>query len=504
MTGAGEEAVIELRGLRAVRAPLTWGQQVIYRALQSRADRAHYDYNQRLSLPVPEGRALPDVIDAIRALVTAHESLRTVYRDGTADSAPYQEVAGEGRLTVRVLHGDDPAAALEALAATDFDLSREWGVRAAVLTGPGGPRHLALYLSHVAVDGWAAGLVVRQARALLADADADSDAAAVPAGPVPQPADLAVAERSAAGRTADRRADAYQRSLLLRAPRTMFPTAADPEKALTDPEKALTDPGKALTDPGKALTAPRKAPEWAHGEFRSGRLEAAAREVAARCRAGEETVYLAALGTLLARRAGLTRCVLKTIFANRIGTERQAMVAPLASDVLLCFDVGGPSFDDSVRAAHLAKLRGYARAQYDPARLERLVAEVGRERGEQLDLSVLHNDLGALAPPRDEGDGRPAPDPGTVATSFRWAEPFRLPSVKLYCDVRTSPRGERVLGIAADTRYLPRRDLRELFFRMEELVVTAAGERQGPGDQRDQQNPQGPRDTDERLPVHVR
>ncbi|OMI40896.1 condensation domain-containing protein [Streptomyces sparsogenes] len=483
MTGAGEGVVIEFRGLRAVRAPLTWGQQVIYRALQSRADRADYDYNQRLWLPVPEGRALPDVIDAVRALVTAHESLRTVYRDGTADSAPYQEVAGEGRLAVRVLHGDDPAAALDALAATDFDLSREWGVRAAVLTGPGGPRHLALYLSHVAVDGWAAGLVVRQVRALLADD------AAVPAGPVPQPADLAVAERSAAGRTADRRADAYQRSLLLRAPRTMFPTAAGP--------------GRALTDPGKALTTPVRAPEWAHGEFRSGRLEAAAREVAARCRAGEETVYLAALGTLLARRAGLTRCVLKTIFANRIGAERQAMVAPLASDVLLCFDVGGPSFDDSVRAAHLAKLRGYARAQYDPARLERLVAEVGRERGEQLDLSVLHNDLGALAPPRDDGDGdgRPAPGPGTVATSFRWAEPFRLPSVKLYCDVRTSPRGERVLGIAADTRYLPRPDLRELFFRMEELVVTAAGERQDPGDQQD---PQDPRDTDERLPVHVR
>ncbi|MEU1664498.1 condensation domain-containing protein [Streptomyces sparsogenes] len=489
MTGAGEEVVIEFRGLRAVRAPLTWGQQVIYRALQSRADRAHYDYNQRLSLPVPGGRALPDVIGAVRALVTAHESLRTVYRDGTADSAPYQEVAGEGRLAVRVLHGDDPAEALEALAATDFDLSREWGVRAAVLTGPGGPRHLALYLSHVAVDGWAAGLVVRQARALLADADA------VPAGSVPQPADLAVAERSAAGRTADRRADAYQRSLLLRAPRTMFPTVADPGKALTDPGRALTAPGKALTDPGKALTAPVRTPEWAHGEFRSGRLEAAAREVAARCRAGEETVYLAALGTLLARRAGLTRCVLKTIFANRIGAERQAMVAPLASDVLLCFDVGGPSFDDSVRAAHLAKLRGYARAQYDPARLERLVAEVGRERGEQLDLSVLHNDLGALAPPRDDGDGRPAPGPGTVATSFRWAEPFRLPSVKLYCDVRTSPRGERVLGIAADTRYLPRPDLRELFFRMEELVVTAADERQ---------HPQDPRDTDERLPVHVR
>ncbi|GAA2358683.1 condensation domain-containing protein [Streptomyces cuspidosporus] len=490
MTGAGEEVVIEFRGLRAVRAPLTWGQQVIYRALQSRADRAHYDYNQRLSLPVPEGRALPDVIDAVRALVTVHESLRTLYRDGTADSAPYQEVAGEGRLAVRVLHGDDPAAALDALAATDFDLSREWGVRAAVLTGPGGPRHLALYLSHVAVDGWAAGLVVRQARALLADA------AAVPAGPVPQPADLAVAERSAAGRTADRRAAAYQRSLLLRAPRTMFPTAADPGRA-------LPDGGRALADPGETLRAPGRPPEWAHGEFRSGRLEAAAREVAARCRAGEETVYLAALGTLLARRAGLTRCVLKTIFANRIGAERQAMVAPLASDVLLCFDVGGPSFDDSVRAAHLAKLRGYARAQYDPARLERLVAKVGRERGEQMDLSVLHNDLGALAPPREDGDGdgRPAPGPGTVATSFRWAEPFRLPSVKLYCDVRTSPRGERVLGIAADTRYLPRPDLRELFFRMEELVVTAADERQHP---RDQQDPQDPRDTDERLPVHVR
>ncbi|MFD8380575.1 hypothetical protein ACFV2X_18830 [Streptomyces sp. NPDC059679] len=498
MTGAEfpREEVVEFGGLRAVRAPLTWGQQVIYRALQSRAQRAHYDYNQRMSLPVPEGRSLREVIDAVRELVTAHESLRTVYRDGTADSAPHQEVQGEGRLTVRVVHGDDPAAALDALAVTDFDLSREWGIRVAVLTGPGGePRRLALYVSHVAVDGWAMGLVVRRLKGLLADgaavrAEAEAAMAApahaasaeavraaaaptppAPTPPVPQPADLARTERSEIGQTADRRADAYQRSLLRRAPRTMFPN-------------------RPSTPPTPAPVGAAGPQGWAHGEFRSGRLEAAAREVAGRCRAGEETVYLAAVGTLLARRAGLSHCVLKTIFANRIGAERQAMVTPLASDVLLCFDVSGPSFDDCVRAAHLAKLRGYARAQYDPARLERLVAEVGRERGEQLDLSVLHNDLGALAPPAADG-GRPARGSAAAETSFRWAEPFRLPSVKLYCSVRTTDRGERVIGLAADTRYLPAPDLRGLLYGVEELVVN---EHQGAA--RD-------RDVDERLSAHV-
>lgn len=559
MTGAefpGEE-VVEFGGLRAVRAPLTWGQQVIYRALQSRAQRAHYDYNQRMSLPVPEGRSLREVIDAVRELVTAHESLRTVYRDGTADSAPYQEVQGEGRLTVRVVHGDDPAAALDALAVTDFDLSREWGIRVAVLTGPGGePRRLALYVSHVAVDGWAMGLVVRRLKGLLADdaavraeavageaapagpaaaQGASAEAArgegvsagavpamAAPAGaalavpapahaasaeavraapaptppaptapaptaPVPQPADLAETERSEIGRTADRRADAYQRSLLRRAPRTMFPA------------RPSTPPTTATATATTTAPAGTAGPQgWAHGEFRSGRLEAAARDVAERCRAGEETVYLAAVGTLLARRAGLSHCVLKTIFANRIGAERQAMVTPLASDVLLCFDVSGPSFDDCVRAAHLAKLRGYARAQYDPARLERLVAEVGRERGEQLDLSVLHNDLGALAPPAEDS-GRPARGSAAAETSFRWAEPFRLPSVKLYCSVRTTDRGERVISLAADTRYLPAPDLRGLLYGVEELVVNGAAGG-GPGERRGEARD---RDVDERLSAHV-
>ncbi|NUS90390.1 MAG: hypothetical protein HOY75_48795, partial [Streptomyces sp.] len=212
MTGAEfpREEIVEFGGLRAVRAPLTWGQQVIYRALQSRAQRAHYDYNQRMSLPVPEGRSLREVIDAVRDLVTAHESLRTVYRDGTADSAPHQEVQGEGRLTVRVVHGDDPAAALDALAVTDFDLSREWGIRVAVLTGPGGePRRLALYVSHVAVDGWAMGLVVRRLKGLLADgaavrAEAEAEAEAVageaaPAGAAPAGA---VATQGASGEAA--------------------------------------------------------------------------------------------------------------------------------------------------------------------------------------------------------------------------------------------------------------------------------------------------------------
>ncbi|MGO4426050.1 hypothetical protein AB4Z54_46965, partial [Streptomyces sp. MCAF7] len=78
-----------------------------------------------------------------------------------------------------------------------------------------------------------------------------------------------------------------------------------------------------------------------------------------------------------------------------------------------------------------------------------------------------------------------------VETSFRWAEPFRLPSVKLYCSVRTTDRGERVIGLAADTRYLPAPDLRGLLYGVEELVVDARvdGARE--------------RDVDERLSVHV-
>lgn len=438
---------LEFTGLRSAQAPLTWGQRVIYEAVRSRTEAHGYDYNIKYFVELDGESATEDeVLAALHEVVAEHESLRTVYLPGTDGGPPRQSVQGEGRLPVlveRLAAGADPEAETvrlhERMAESGFDLSLEWGIRVTLLLAPGGaPYRVLLYLSHVALDGWALRTVEQDLRDRLAGRRPDPDGARRT-----QPLDLAEQEQSERGRAMHRRSADYVRKVLGRAPRSMFAGASG--------------------DPGAA-----------HGELRSAAMDAAARTIALRCHASPSTVHLAAFATLLARRNGTTRCALKTIFANRVGADRQGMVAPLAADVVLCPETSGPMFEDVVRAAHKDTLRGYARAQYDPAGLDGLIAAAGAARGLRLDLSVLHNDTTLLfgdpeqPPEEDRGEDTGGP-------SFSWAAPFALPALKLYYHVRSDPNGPlTVHSLVADTMYLGRDDVRGLLLDMETLLTESA------------------------------
>nr|WP_239070803.1 MULTISPECIES: condensation domain-containing protein [unclassified Streptomyces] len=429
---------------------MTWGQRVIYEAVRSRTEAHAYDYNIKYFVELDGTFATEDVLAALRQVVAAYESLRTVYLPGTDAEPPRQSVQGEGRLPVRIepmAAGADPEAETVRLhtrmAESGFDLSHEWGIRVTLLLAPGGaPLRVLLYLSHVALDGWALRILEQDLRDRLAGRPA-ADAA----GPRhTQPLDLAEQEQSERGRAMNRRSGAYVRKVLDGAPQSMFAGASG--------------------DPGAA-----------HGELRSAPMDAAARTIALRCQVSTATVHLAAFAALLARRNGTTRCALKTIFANRVGADRQGMVAPLASDVVLCPDVSGPAFDDVVRATHKDTLRGYARAQYDPADLDGLIAAAGQARGQRLDLSVLHNDTTLLFGEPEQRTRTPedTAEEGADDRSFSWAAPFALPALKLYYNVSSEPEGPRTVHrLVADTAYLPRDDVRGLLLDMETLLTESA------------------------------
>ncbi|MCZ4101394.1 hypothetical protein C8250_031840 [Streptomyces sp. So13.3] len=443
-------AQLDLAGLRSAQAPLTWGQRVIYEAVRSRTEAHAYDYNIKYFVELDGTFTTEDVLAALRQVVAAYESLRTVYLPGTDAEPPRQSVQGEGRLPVRIepmAAGADPEAETVRLhtrmAESGFDLSHEWGIRVTLLLAPGGaPFRVLLYLSHVALDGWALRILEQDLRDRLAGRPA-ADAA----GPRrTQPLDLAEQEQSERGRAMNRRSGAYVRKVLDGAPQSMFAGASG--------------------DPGAA-----------HGELRSAPMDAAARTIALRCQVSTATVHLAAFAALLARRNGTTRCALKTIFANRVGADRQGMVAPLASDVVLCPDVSGPAFDDVVRATHKDTLRGYARAQYDPADLDGLIAAAGQARGQRLDLSVLHNDTTLLFGEPEQRTRTPedTAEEGADDRSFSWAAPFALPALKLYYNVSSEPEGPiTVHRLVADTAYLPRDDVRGLLLDMETLLTESA------------------------------
>lgn len=312
-------------GMRFVRGPLTLGQRM---ALSQR------DVVERV-VPVPPGTDLPDVSAAVYALVRRHEALRTRFPAGDRE----QVVDGAGLLTIRTC-----GTVEEALGPEPFDIVAEWGIRVTVVCRGDRPESVVLCLSSLAVDAWAADLVVADLAALLRGADL--------LAPVWQPVEQAAAESTPDGLR--ERADAlvHLRKVLLTAP----------------------------VEPPGARSGP-----WHLGELRSRVVDPAARAVAVRCRTTTSVVYLAAAAVGL----GAGPHVVSTSAHNRLTAAEKACVAPFAVDAFVPVDASQEKFDAVVDHASDAYREAGRRSRYDPAAVEPLVAEVAAERGSRPELSVL-------------------------------------------------------------------------------------------------------------------
>jgi hypothetical protein len=404
--------VLTFDGLRAARGPLTCGQRIVLESLSQRSADADYTYNIDRVVPVPSGTDLAGVCDALHALVCRHESLRTRF-----PSHAEQVVDGAGDLAMPV--SGSVAEARAALGAEPFDIAAEWGIRVAVVCRGDRPRSVVLCLSHLAVDAWAANLVVDDLRALLRKPKRDNE--------VRQPLEQAAVEREPEGLARQAEALVYLREVL---------SAAPPEPAeAADPDA------------------------WHLGELRSRVVDPAARAVAARCRTTAAVVYLAATAVVLGGRH-----VLKTISHNRTTPEELACVAPFALDMFVPVEVSGEPFDTVVARTWAAYREAGRHCRYDPAAVRPLIAEVTEERGSRPDLSVLVNDLRAGTRPP------PAPAPST----FSWGEPFRLPGLTRYLAIADD--GDAVvLSLLANGVSLPRDGIPAFLHGMERLIVTGSG-----------------------------
>jgi amino acid adenylation domain-containing protein len=166
-----------VRAERPARIPLSFAQRRMWFLHRYGESGSAYNltYLWRLEGTVDEqalGRALRDVM--IR-----HETLRTIFPE--EEGEPAQQVLDPAvivtPLTVRDVAADEVDAVVRELADLDFALRDEPPFRAALLTS--GPRvsHLALFIHHIACDGWSGGLLARDLstayRARIADAAPD-------------------------------------------------------------------------------------------------------------------------------------------------------------------------------------------------------------------------------------------------------------------------------------------------------------------------------------------
>lgn len=433
---------------------LTWGQQQIWRAM--------VEVESSMSIggvvPVTDGRVLADFVEELRFLMSRFAALRSrlvfdrpehaTSRDTC--SLVRQQVFAAGEAVLEV-HDVDPAGDPAVVAAgifsdwqaRKFDYTGEWPIRQAVVRQAATITHVVVVVCHVAVDGGALGVMIRELR------DQDS-VTGTPHRPYTamQPLEL-VAAQASARRTTEAAMRYWERCL----------RAIDSRRFAVGP-------------------IDRGEPRWRRVVWRSPAFMLAAQRIAAGVDVDSGAVVLAAFAVAFSRIAGNAGpFAAQVVVSNRFRPGLADVVSPLAENGLVVIDVADSAAEDVVRRARQALTQASKHAYYEPdVRLE-LIDRIGRERGAPIDLAVLYNDrrVGAGKAPDPAG---PLPTGQEVRGALPLTETVSESSIvvfneKLMVHVDDVP-GTIQVTVDVDTHYLAIEDLYRLLAGMEAFTVLAS------------------------------
>jgi Condensation domain len=432
-------------------AGLTWGQQAIWRAFEL--------CGQPIWLTgitqVPAGMSVQDLADRMAYQMNRHQSLRT--RLIVTDDAPVKQVvAVSGELELNIVDvgdDDDPyqvARAIEtgwAEGDGHYDFATAWPVRVTIVRHRGVPIYQVRALSHIVADSF--GLLAL--RRDLAERSVTGD----PPRPVTamQPLEEARWQASPAGHRHSERTEQYWQRLLRAIPARRFPEPADKPQA-----------------------------RYCRFHFDSRAAHLAIQAIAARTQFSTSAVLLAALAVGMARASGINPLVPRLYVSNRFRPRLADAVSPIAQTCPLVIDVAGVTFDGAVRRAYYSSLSAYKHAYFEPVKIREMVAAVSAERGEQLDVDFVCNDI--RLPSRREVTDSPV---------GRHDIETALPLTTLTCEERPSAEdlcnftfndSEAVTDqgvpptihatVLVDDHYVPRSQVSRCLREMEASLVSAA------------------------------
>ncbi|MBE1593809.1 condensation domain-containing protein [Nonomuraea angiospora] len=413
--------------------PLTWGQQDIWRAVVAAAPQERYLNIARVFAAPKRPVTVERAALALERLVARHESLRT--RLTGPPDAPLQRIWPTACPPYEVVEsgqaGSEAVGSLlaeevgERLAAEPFAYWEEWPLRVAFVVAGGYVRHIVLVLCHLAADGHAAELVVKDFRLLLL-----RDSLPPLRGATPR--ELAAWQHSPEGRRVSGEAIGFWLE----------------EYARMDP----VPPSSHV--PGE--------PRFVEATMRSPALAAAAQAVAARNRVSSSTVLLAGAMRLAGGLTGQRFCGMRVIVNNRFAAARRDVVSTISQEALVVLDLRTESFDALVRQAWGTALRAYRQAQYDPYAMEEAVTRVGP----------------GIRPFGCFNDQRLVQEDGQVAALEGKTEVARTDAMdRNICDFRLHVGGEpgrMEISCYADTALLPPPGIEQYLLDLEGLIVEAA------------------------------
>lgn len=214
------------------------------------------------------------------------------------------------------------------------------------------------------------------------------------------------------------------------------------------------------------------------GIFSSPQLRAAETILVARTRLASSSIFLTAGTLVLSRMAGAHGALFRIVTSNRTDEHLHDYVGALSQHSVVNIGLSFDTFDEMARAVHQRLLRAYTRARYDADALRGVIDEVGAERGAEVDLSCLFNDMRPKRSAAAVGGDRPAVGLAVPATrsadEVSW-ELAHTSNADLTFYLRVSDiAGSPTIDLAADESCLSKDDVARFLLMMERLLVRAA------------------------------
>ncbi|MEV4561064.1 amino acid adenylation domain-containing protein, partial [Kitasatospora sp. NPDC049285] len=334
---------------RPEHLPLSFAQRRLW--FLDRLDEQGGMYHIPVAVRLRGPLELPQLQQALNAVLARHEALRTVYPE--LDGEPWQLVLDtpELLLQVREVTEDGLPAELTEAAARRFDLSRELPLRAVVFRVAPEECVLLLVLHHIAGDGWSLAPLLRDLEAAYLGRELD-------VLPV-QYGDYALWQREVLGAEDDPESVASRQLAYWR-------------EALAGLPEVLELPADRQR-PAVASYEGDRLPWHLDGETHEA-VTALAREAGA----SVFMVLQAALATLFTRLGAGTDIPLGTAVAGRTDEALDELVGFFVNTLVLRTDTSGnPSFRELVKRVREHDLSAYA---HQDVPFERLVEVLNPER----------------------------------------------------------------------------------------------------------------------------
>jgi Condensation domain len=364
-----DRMVVQFAGAEAGTQPLTWGQKAILQDMQDSGNQ----FTMWGMFDLPEGSTVADAAARLSGLMGRHAALRMRLATGSA-GRQCQEIAGPGQTSLDILTLPDEAGRagaaryaaglMETWPLVRFDFHRDWPLRMAVVRHRGACLHLVWVLSHLAADGGANQL-------LLDDLIAAGTTGRTAGGPGRmQLTDIAASEQTPQLRQLSSRTMRHWEAQLRHIPAQTF---GEP-----------------------AHLAGRPQPRYWQARFISPAAHLAMLAIAGRTGTDASRVTLAVIATAIGRATGVQPLTIKLMVSNRFRPGLAGVIAPIAQNSVVTFDLAGISVDEVVARARGAALTAGMRAYYDPDELREVTARLDAERGYPAAVTCRVNDQRAM------------------------------------------------------------------------------------------------------------